>query len=946
MTRQTSNRQSLINESRQSDLIRAIRSRSTARQLSALRQRDSKIPISTSPTKTQEWNTIGKQTGVRLPTSIQNTSNYIKDKLSQGYVQKGNKLVKIGKRSKVFITIKDGKVTKYSYTSKKKDFEATYSNGFMQTYRAKDKSGRITGTTKVDFVNKTATQIKRRSGVKKTRTFDFKQGSIKTEKRAISTGVASIQKIPGFEGGINRAVLNDKKQMKNLEALRVRLRDGTATTKDIKDAGGLVLTDPKLKRRILRDSPQLRTLERKVKKEDRKGTIVLSVLKNKAKGKQTIFAEVKSGKKGKFSAFQGSIVAAPRPEGFIERLSSDIAMKQEKIGRDIELKKTKGTEAQFKGIAVQALLGTASAGLGVITLIKDPIKTVKAQFNALRPKNIGATVQGEFRRFEINPVGVLTEYALFGKLLKLAGRPVVKNPLARTVKEELFIRAQPVQVRGPVRTILEASRVQEKINPSGARKLKKIDFLEVKEFKNAAEANAMKKTIIQTDSVVFGSLPARTLSKKKTPIPKDVDLATKNIAIFNRKFLQNLPPKLRKNYGIKGQKIYRKSDNVAIADVKSISKLIPNRSLFTGRGELPVVGYVTKVGLKKGLPSIKRKKVEGAITVPTQKQAKVGAIKVIGFGEQTTRKALGTLQVLIEKNVRRAKDPQSLLVALEIQLQSLAKSKPKTPLGKLRKRRGTKKLNSAIKMLKSSSFRKLLDRKVPGLTREFPLVSKIDPKKLRRKLKATGARKAAAKILQEKKGIKLSEDVLRRQKVARRRGQKIKTSNGKTTTARKKRSKLPEKILKSRLPSKIPKSRLPSRLSGIPSIFKTPVSGLSSFIPSSRLPSILTSKIPSIITPSRIPGKILSSKIPSPITSKIPSRVWRPTRTPPPRQLDEDKKNKLKREIVKTLKIGKRLIYIPDLYSRIYGLKVDPTQKKKFTQKGALFSGVEIRKII
>ena len=106
-----------------------------------------------------------------------------------------------------------------------------------------------------------------------------------------------------------------------------------------------------------------------------------------------------------------------------------------------------------------------------------------------------------------------------------------------------------------------------------------------------------------------------------------------------------MPKKLRANYILKGEKLIRKTSNSALFDIKPISRLIPSRNLFTRRGRIPVVGYVKKLVRKKGsiLPKVVRKKAVGKLTIPTQKIVKVEGIKLTGFGEQTTRKGLGTL---------------------------------------------------------------------------------------------------------------------------------------------------------------------------------------------------------------------------------------------------------------------------------------------------------------
>jgi len=433
---------------------------------------------------------------------------------------------------------------------------------------------------------------------------------------------------------------------------------------------------------------------------------------------------------------------------------------------------------------------------------------------------------------------------------------------------------------------------------------------------------------------------------------------------------------------------------LALFDIKPLSRLIPEQSLLTGRGMLPVSGFVKKIGvvekfktlqkliddinivknkiktnLKKTtkqkrrykldigrlkvlqkklrreraktrvseLPLLVRKAISGALEVPTEKIVKIGKLKVIGFSEQTVRKALGTLQVLIEKNIRRAKDPQAFLISLEIQLEILKKTKPKTALGRLVKTRRIKVLSDTIKLLKSKSFSRLLERKVPGLTKEFPLVSKIDIKKLKRIKPREIARKVKQRI--KKLGKKQKREIIEAERTIKKRTSKI-------PKRKKKPSRLPKSKLPKRKVSKLPKSKLPKRkVSKLPK--KKP-----SRIPISKLP-----KRPSRIPISRIPGKEISRlKI-----SKLKKGKLTKSKL---MKLERERKEKLyykkERKVFKTEKqkiaklktlVDKRVkrqefIYLPDLYSRIYGIRANPKEKIALLKKGKVFSGVGIRKLI
>jgi len=65
----------------------------------------------------------------------------------------------------------------------------------------------------------------------------------------------------------------------------------------------------------------------------------------------------------------------------------------------------------------------------------------------------------------------------------------------------------------------------------------------------------------------------------------------------------------------------------------------------------------------------------------------------------------------------------------------------------------------------------------------------------------------------------------------------------------------------------------------------------------------------------------------------------------PPLSFDIKKLKQLKKLTKKELKKDK-FIYIPDLYSRIYGIYANPKEKRMLLRKGAVFSGIDIRKRI
>lgn len=625
-------------------------------------------------------------------------------------------------------------------------------------------------------------------------------------------------------------------------------------------------------------------------------------------------------------------------------------------------------QSRLEAVGQLAALGAIRGVVDIATALRHPIRTVKMQIEAIKTPITTLKVMG--REFEIDPVGTAVQYLVFAKGLNIVGKGVKKSPVGKFVETELYVRSLPKELQGPIRKILKAADVQKAINPFNIKRITKADFLSVKSL-SKIEAEALYKTLQNTDSVIFGSLASKILGRsKKLPAPKDVDIATSSVSRFNKSFIDNLPKNIRKNYIVKGEKILRKVSSTSkearrlsrpvydpLFDVKPLSRLVPQKSLLTGRGSLPITGVVTKIkgferinrivkitkdirkltkkinksrsksarrslisriqGLEKKrakeikrlspseLVELKKKPGIGSLTIPTQKLVSISGFKLVGFGEQTVRKALGTIQVLIERNVRRAKDPAGLVRALEIQRQALKRSKKLT----LFKKRKLGILDDTIRMLKSKEFAKLLEKKVPGITKEYPLVGKINVKKLR----SVNFKRIEREVIEKIKKSPKAKDKEKEQ--AKRGASRKRTKFSKSRTPRKarktssrSRSRLPRKkvsrsrstkksrseSLKRRRPSRLPKSKRakPSRLS------KTRKSKRS------RIPSKLKRSRPSKLRaskPSRFrskkgrssklakakPSKIAPSKLKPTKPSKLrpsklkPSRLRPPSRIPP-----------------------------------------------------------------
>ena len=426
---------------------------------------------------------------------------------------------------------------------------------------------------------------------------------------------------------------------------------------------------------------------------------------------------------------------------------------------------------------------------------QSSLKDLKNFAVTIAPRKIGG--KGQIRQvatdlgkqFEIDPVGTVAEFYTYSRAINRVAKTVKKSPAGRYVVEETFIRKQPKELQKYVRAIIKSAKAQEKLNPLKIKSIKNVDFLDVKAL-NKFEAIALKKALQKTDSVVFGSGASRILSGKKTAKPKDIDLATHDATKFAQEFVKAMPKAERINYMIRGGKLLKRissrgqaSDKFGVKtingklydpifDVKPINRLIPQKSLLTGKGEIPATGYGKVLRVKKGklLPEFVYEPITGKLTIPTQKLVEIKGIKMVGFGEQTTRKALGTLQVLIEKSVRRAKDPSSFINSLEVQLKALKNKKSKSPFTKNK----IKTISNSLKILKSKDFLKILEGKVgKALMKEHPIFTKLNLKKLKKYHKDS---KLKSKTTIKDKAIKVTKF-----KFTKLKKKKVKVKKPKTT---------------------------------------------------------------------------------------------------------------------------------------------------------------------
>jgi hypothetical protein len=427
-------------------------------------------------------------------------------------------------------------------------------------------------------------------------------------------------------------------------------------------------------------------------------------------------------------------------------------------------------------------------------------------------KNVG---KAQYDAFKDDPEKFLIEQAVY----TLGGTGVAKvfrsSQIGRVINEAKFIGRQPANIRPYVRAIIKGIKFQERLTPNKIKDIRAIKFSEVQTL-NKIDAFALAKTMKETKSFIFGSVSNRAISKGLTKVPHDVDIATKNPSQFLKTFIKNIPKGQQKLYTIKGQKVFRSGS--PILDLKPYSRLRPNENIFF-RGELPI----NEIVLKRG-----KKVLQTGLTVPTQRLTSIKGIKTVTFGEQTARKGLGTLQVVLEKSARRAKDPASFIESIIIQRNALQQRLSKGFFNKfnLSGKYSLNQLNKAIKTLNNKNFEKYLIKNVKEV-KDYPFpIKKI---------------KEMIKLVKNKSFIK---------KVNAKYKNLVKTYN---KTLKSKSSRIPS--------SRIPSSRIPR--SRIPKTSRIPSSRLArSRIPTSRIP---TSRIPT----SRIPtSRVPTSRVP---TSRIPS---------------------------------------------------------------------------
>ena len=714
-------------------------------------------------------------------------------------------------------------------------------------------------------------------------------------RRVVQNGV--IYNV-GSDGGFVRTGFTNQEASR-----RERIKSGTATARDIFDGVDVSKREDQLK--VLgRISPKLRQQQRVLAQRNRQATergraLLMSDAERKRlsqEGRSLLAKPERVTVTGLLSLYKSdptlsisqlkakyeSLTGLKVPKGVSERARANLDVLKERAvsQRKVAVQQAERSPIGSRNYGKANLLALGEFGLGVASgyvsigsSVLRPQKTLTdlKQFGSLFIKNpikVTTTLAKSMKdEFVLNPAYTLGEYVSFNKAFNSVAKATTKSAFGRAISKEIYILNLPKELRKPVRTLINSAESQRLLNPVPKNAIKDASFFGVKEL-TRVEAKALAKTLKKTDSVVFGTASARTLSKGKTRLPNDVDLATANPKKFIKEFINNIPKKQRKDYKLKGAKLYRNGKD--IMDIKDFTKLYPQKSLFRKKGQLPVSGYVLRLDRKSGsyLPTLKRKGISNAFEISTSPVVKVKGINFAGFGEQTTRKTLGTLQVLLEKNVRRKKDIADLLEALEVQIKALKKSKTKNPFIKLRNKRAIKNMEEAVKLLKSKKFKALIGEKLSKKPKSRGVSkaknTKKEVKKTSSKKKPTRSTKSRSKKKTTKSKLpksKLPKSRLVKSRLAKSRLAKSRLGKSKLSKSRLGKSKLSKsRLSKSRTPSsKLAKSRLSS--SKTPSS-RTPRSRLGSSklgnsklgksrLGSSRTP---TSKVP--------PTEILKTKLP------------------------------------------------------------------------------------
>jgi len=277
-------------------------------------------------------------------------------------------------------------------------------------------------------------------------------------------------------------------------------------------------------------------------------------------------------------------------------------------------------------------LAFMKAGVSVVRIAFNPPAFIKQQVKAFNKDNRKETFNSILREMNQNPVGFFTEMWAFTKILNLAGVGLKKLPITRFLYEEWNILKFPLKQRRFVRSIIKSAKIQESLNPTKLKTLKKVDILKIEQL-SVVEAKVLLKTMGETSSVSLGNAFLRKVVGRQS---KGLTIATENAAVFNRVFLKNLPKNLRKQFVIRGNSLVRRTTG------KSFAKNVPVGSITSRLPKLKV-SVKLKPGAKLKLAAAKVRmtqkiaplvKIAGRVSRRVKRVIRVGGEKVSAVNQK------------------------------------------------------------------------------------------------------------------------------------------------------------------------------------------------------------------------------------------------------------------------------------------------------------------------
>lgn len=667
-----------------------------------------------------------------------------------------------------------------------------------------------------------------------------------------------------------------------------------------------------------------------------------------------------------FETFKTKLLPAASLYLTTQRQKAEVQYKKE---REEELKKSKlppkpnaivmkegimeepGSLARTKLLLKRSALSVPSAAVSLMTIgtgvisagisvIKSPRAAAIIASKKIKEIDLRRTGRELIKDIKNNPEGAIIEYATYAKTLNLIGkgaRSTWQSQTAHQIRKQAFILSQPRLLRNFLMDTIEKAEVAAKIKEARAP-LVKLNFYKVKGL-TRTEAKALDRTFMKTDSLILDRILG---SKGKPTILKDVHIITKTRKVFLRKFIESLPKRSRKNYHISKKTVVRLSDKKQLFSLNRLENIIKPRPPIGVRRLRRV--KLSQLKYQKTLRKLEEKK-----------QFKAERLKPQVYDLETFNiiKDIRTAKRAIKEGKAKSgflfKDPKTgkqLIISSRKKFLKVLKRQAKiTQEEKLNLREFFKEdINNIAQkeMIKINGkkftiqIQKIIS-KDEGVKPVVSGITEIETKTgvlLQRTKTVTKSKVIQKQVIDLEKLLKQAQrrKLNQRQRVIIK--TKLKTINQKliVKSNKTKSSSLLKNIL-------AVSSLIKSRVKVIPRTHLE-IEPLLEML--ERLETKVRQKLSPKIKVSLDQRVELKKKISKPLSLTL-FKIKKQKKL----RLEEEKKKveKLKRYITFELKKNK-FIYIPDLYSRIFSIKASSLEKKKFLRKGALFTGLEARKII